>query len=107
MKKAKIRKTGEVVDIICFNCNTRRCKYDSVSYIDSKGVEHIDEHLNYYWDLEEIPNLDTAIDWEQRRYEIAKDVYANIIGRINSSAYSYEEIAIKYADSLIKILKEK
>lgn len=40
MKKAKIRKTGEIVNIVCFNCTTRRCKYDSVSYIDSKGAEH-------------------------------------------------------------------
>lgn len=40
MKKAKIRKTGEIVNIVCFNCTTRRCKYDSVSYIDSKGRKH-------------------------------------------------------------------
>lgn len=29
-------------------CTTRRCKYDSVSYIDSKGAEHVEEPLNYY-----------------------------------------------------------
>ena len=107
MSKVRIRKTGEIIDVICFSCTINRQKYDSVSYIDSKGVEHNEEHLNYYWDLEAIPNLDACIDWEQRRYEIAKDVLANIIGRTNTSDYSYEELAIKFADSLIKKLKEK
>lgn len=70
MKKAKIRKTGEIVNIVCFNCTTRRCKYDSVSYIDSKGAEHVEEPLNYYWDFEEIPNLDATINWEQTVKEL-------------------------------------
>ena len=49
--KAKIRKTGEIVDIICYNnCSTIRSHQDSVSYIDSKGVEHDRESLNYYWE---------------------------------------------------------
>jgi hypothetical protein len=48
MSKAKIRKTGEVVDVIYFRCSTIRNIYDEVSYIDSKGREHEGENLNYY-----------------------------------------------------------
>ena len=107
MKKAKIRKTGEIVNIVCFNCTTRRCKYDSVSYIDSKGAEHVEEPLNYYWDFEEIPNLDATINWEQRRYEIAKDVAAGLVQRPNSMYDSVVNSAIKIADKLIERLKEK
>ncbi len=104
--KAKIRKTGEVVDIICFNGNTRRRKYDSVSYIDSKGVEHVEESLNYYWDFEKIPNLGATIDWEQRRYEIAKELLKIIITQKNETSYSEERLAFMHANRLIKVLKE-
>ena len=51
--KAKIRKTGEIVDIICYNqYSTIRSHQDYVSYIDSKGIEHDRELLNYYWDFD-------------------------------------------------------
>lgn len=108
MIKAKIRKTGELVDIICFRGTTRRDLYDRVSYIDSKGIEHDEEeNLNYYWDFEAIPNLDAAIDWEQRRYEIAKDVAASLAQRSGSMYDSVVNSAIKIADKLIERLKEK
>lgn len=106
MVKAKIRKTGEIVSITCFNCDTKRCKHDSVSYIDSKGIEHVEEPLNYYWDFEDISNVDT-IDWEQRRYEIAKDVAAGLVQRPISTYDGVVNSAIKIADKLIERLKEK
>ena len=40
------------------------------------------------------------IDWEQRRYEVAKELYTN--SRIMSA-----EEAIEYADTLINALKSK
>ena len=43
---------------------------------------------------------DKEIDWEQRRYEVARDLYAN------SQSISAEE-AIEYADALIYVLKSK
>ena len=47
--KARIRKTGEIVDVIAHNhCSTIRSSQDYVSYIDSNGVEHDRESLNYY-----------------------------------------------------------
>lgn len=50
----------------------------------------------------------TQIDWEQRRYEIAKDILIAFITKpeIIVTA-SYTKVAIGYADALIKELKKK
>lgn len=108
--KKRIRKTGEIVDVISCNKYTntvRNSELDWVSYIDSKGMEHEHEKgLNIYWDFEdvkEVPN--THIDWGQRRYKIAKEVFASIydftIDRINFAKY-----AVDAADALIAELKK-
>lgn len=49
--KKRIRKTGEIVDIISYyNCYcSERCDTDSVSYIDSKGEEHHHEKGLNLW----------------------------------------------------------
>lgn len=112
--KARNRKTGEVVDIICYGdvSATKRSSLDWVNYIDSQGVEHLGEKLNYYWDFEPIekdiahwqdvkeraaiaalqgllanPNVDSEISLDDRRYVISR--------------------AMVYADDLVEKLKEK
>ena len=78
--KKRLRKTGEVVDVIDWHnyCEKDRDKDDWVSYIDSKGVEHhVERGLNMYWDFENVapPELipkgaviaKKQIDWEQVR----------------------------------------
>ena len=74
--KKRIRKTGEIVDVISYNKYTntaRNSELDWVSYIDSKGMEYEHEKgLNIYWDFEDVedaPNKD--IDWEQVRINAA------------------------------------
>lgn len=108
--KKRIRKTGEIVDVISYNKYTstaRNSELDWVSYIDSKGMEHEHEkRLNIYWDFEDVEEvLSTDIDWKQRRYEIAKEVFASIydftIDRINFAKY-----AVDAADALIAELKK-
>lgn len=54
----------------------------------------------------------TQIDWEQRRYEIAKDILTAWYS--NSDRWTSlgipkndSEAAVVYADALIKVLKEK
>ena len=52
------------------------------------------------------------IDWEQRRYEIAKDIFAayySIPDRLlhQGTPQSYSETAVKVADALIGELKKK
>jgi hypothetical protein len=101
--KTKIKKTGEIVDVISYGNNF-------VSYIDNKGIEHLCAPLNYYLDIEQIKN-EKQIDWEQRRYEIAKGILRGLI--INNSlmtsniSTSMVKKSIKYADEMIKQLKEK
>ena len=112
--KKRIRKTGEIVDVISYyNCYcSERDTTDSVSYIDSKGVEHRNERgLNLWWDFEDVEEvLSTDIDWNQRRYEIAKEAVRGVA--LNEDTFSNVEIkttvknALKFADALIAELKK-
>ena len=112
--KARIRKTGEVVEIITYSGGTSRNEcIDRVSYIDSKGVEHPREPHTFYWDLEQIPDVKEdnfpKIDWEQRRYVIAKEIYPTILEWYATGTCSSEDSVIrstlKFTDKLIKKLK--
>lgn len=118
--KAKFRKTGEIVDIISYSGNTdRNDVLDSVSYIDSNGVEHSREKLNFYWDFESIQETSIAsnTDWQQVTNQAA--IYAMQAMIANSSEIDYrgisvykidgEEIAeraVEYARALVNELKK-
>ena len=47
------------------------------------------------------------IDWEQRRYEIAKDTLAALLINPTRVYTSYSQVAVDYADALIEELKKK
>ena len=47
------------------------------------------------------------IDWEQRRYEIAKDTLAALLINPTRVYTSYSKVAVDYADALIEELKKK
>lgn len=109
--KAKIIKTGEIVDVMSFKSSEGCPEKDGVCYVDSEGLEHT-QKLNALRDLEVIDNTeDKAVDWEQRRYEIAKEMIAAFLS--NSSREIYEgdfktqaEYAVVFADALIAELKK-
>lgn len=111
--KAKIRKTGEIVDVITYNhCSTVRSHQDYVSYIDSNGNEHDRESLNYYWDFEPI---DTQVDnhWQDVRERAAIAAMQGLAANSNLVYNNGEEKiciiarAMRYADALVKELKKK
>ena len=110
--KARIRKTGEIVDIITYSGSTIRNEcIDKVSYIDSKGVEHDRETLNYYWDFEQRPDVEEDnfpnTDWNQVRIDAAISAMQGIISK--NDDYTYKEIAVHavgYAEALVKELKK-
>lgn len=110
--KARIRKTGEIVEIISYSGNTdRNDVIDRVSYIDSNGVEHPREPLNFYWDFETITDEkeDTfsTIGWNQVRVQASIGAMQVILGKNNYD--TYKDIAVQavgYADELIKELKK-
>lgn len=125
--KKRIRKTGEIVDVVSFSnfYRSERDDFDEVSYIDSKGVEHHHvKGLNLWWDFEDIPIEDTRIpnfDCEQRRYEIAKTCINGILANEEMAHMAIDEglkkgcrdipsniveMAVAFADALINELKK-
>ena len=76
--------------------NCKKCELYYTSCIKSKanGVLICDDFI-------------PCIDWEQRRYEIAKDVVASLAQRHNTMYDNVVNTAIKIADKLIERLKEK
>jgi len=110
--KAKIKKTGEIVEIICYSCSTIRRPQDSISYIDSKGVAHDRESLNYYWDFEPI-ETDTDEHWQDVRERAAIAALQGLSANPNLvNVNGYEKIditirAMRYANALIEELKKK
>lgn len=128
--KARIRKTGEIVDVIAYNhCSTIRSSRDFVSYIDSDGVEHDRESLNYYWDFESVfIEEDTADNkhWQDLRERAAiaamqgtitilgssdRTAYREVVvegfrGKLKTFPNEIAEFAVTCADSLIEELKK-
>lgn len=113
--KYKIRKTGEIIDVVSYSglTSTERDEIDDwVDYIDSNGNEIKHAQLNLYWDLEPI-QIESAIDWEQRRYEIAKEAMwgllynndDNLLG-IKLKPSDLVEMVLVYTDALIAELKK-
>ena len=106
--KKKLRKTGEIVDVISYyNCYcSERNTTDSVSYIDSKGIEHRNEKgLNLWWDFEDVQSTD--IDWEQIRIKAAISAlqgFAALPDRANAKELALWSVCA--ADALIAELKE-
>lgn len=97
--KAKIISTGEILKV---GYITMLRDDDSLYNASVHDIEIIDD------------STDKAIDWEQRRYEIAKDALAGIISEesipgVDPFHYIDKDVsrAIEYADELIKQLKSK
>lgn len=113
--KAIYRKTGEVVEIECYGNNG-----SYTVFRNSKG-ELINLPISFYDNFEEI--LESAtIDWEQRRYEIAKEMMPQVLHELTlalQAGAKAEGVAGKtpmevaaertvwYADALIAELKKE
>ena len=111
--KKRIRKTGEVVDVVTYStpCGAIRNECDSVSYVDSQGNEHDRElGLNILWDFEDVEEvLSTDIDWEQLRIKAAVSALQGFASNPNSTSATDEELAkwsVSCADALIAELKK-
>ena len=110
--KKRIRKTGEIVDVIsCNNCtNTaRNSELDWVSYIDSKGMEHEHEkRLNIYWDFEDVEEASsTDIDWEQVRIKASISALQGFAASLQiASTDTLARWSVGAADALISELKK-
>lgn len=110
--KARIKKTGEIVDVICFggNPHKRSDVLDYVNYIDSQGIEHTEpNHLNYYWDFESVEN-EKDYDWQAFRNQAAiaaMQGVMNFFGSIDYNKDTIARLAVEQADALIKELRKE
>lgn len=82
------------------------CSYCSRYFTCSKRPKLSDVNVKLCPSFTQNEDEEDAI-WEQRRYEIAKDVAASLVQRPNSTYDSVINSAIKIADKLIERLKEK
>lgn len=88
--KARVKSTGEIVEI--------KDLYDDGTALVG----------NMYIKVSELNFFSENIDWEQRRYELAKDIIKAVIADDrggNSDAIA--KYAVNCADALIKRLKEE
>ena len=113
--KTKIKATGEIKELSLAVCPSTQV----VSYRDSNGVYYNTHEVEFIPDQPEVP----VIDWEQRRYEIAKAALQAIITGVFSNKEAAKAMldttkknglqsneaesimAIEYADELINQLK--
>ena len=104
--KYLLRKTDEPVEVVAWETAEKgsRSESDWVSYIDAKGNEHVKEHLTLEWDLVidspfdsmmkkfepmKLPEFDP---WEQRRYELVKEMAIEKGWKIDTAFSVAEEI---------------
>lgn len=100
--KAKVKDTGEVVDVK-FAVHPNPAVNETYWWCKDKEESYHKSELDF---------MRSTIDWEQRRYEIAKEAMSGILSApvvagVNPNP-SYKDIAtfsVRLADTLIKELK--
>lgn len=91
--KARVKSTGVLVDVTPqLNINSQHSK-DYLYVCDNMVFKECE--LDF-----------SAIDWEQRRYEIAKECVAVLMRNIDTTLEDAAKVSVKQADILIKRLKE-
>lgn len=97
--KARIKSTGVLVDVIPKTNTNALHSGDNIYVCDNMVFRECE--------LDFLNLGNSAIDWEQRRYELAKDIIKIVIANengINSEAVA--KYSLNCADALIKRLKE-
>lgn len=87
--KARVKLTGEIVDI-------KDLYDDGTALVNDK-----------YFKVSELDFFSETIDWEQRRYELAKDIIKAVVADdCGGNSDAIAKYAVNCADALIKRLKE-
>lgn len=110
--KRKIRRTGEIIDVITFSGSTIRSDYDQIQFYDSNGSV-INESLNYYLDTLPVDDENKDVDWEQRRFDLVKAYSIEFIktlhrkGEIDYGVYVPDVVSwsITIADRIIEAMR--
>lgn len=96
--KVKVKDTGEIVDVK-FSTHPNPAVDETYWWCSDKQESYHKSELDF---------MECDIDWEQRRYEIAKDIVANSFSTPmgNVSIVSYIHDCVQVADLLIEELKK-
>lgn len=97
--KARVKSTGVLVDVIPKTNTNALHSGDNIYVCDNMVFRECE--------LDFLNLGNSAIDWEQRRYELAKDIIKVVIANdygVNSEAVA--KYSLNCADALIKRLKE-
>ena len=94
--KAIVKDTGEIVDVK-FDVHPNPAVEETYWWCKDKQESY------HKWELDflEVNTCKEIIDWEQRRYEIAKEVLANIATDYSTTIETEVNSAILCADALI------
>lgn len=109
--RARDKRTGEIVEIERYGSD------GSYTVFRNSEGELMNLPVSFYDNFEEIEETEVPIDWERRRYEIAKEFLPNAAIAVNAdpkvwmNGMSYPKasaiLAIQYADALIAELKKE
>lgn len=97
--EARVKATGKIVEL-----------QKEIGILDyARGLYRDTDGNRYHWkELEFIKDkIEGQIDWEVRRYEIAKEIYTRNYGHNEEAAKICAQIAIERANILIAELKEE
>lgn len=87
--KARVKSTGQIVEI-------KDLYDDGTALVNDK-----------YFKVSELDFFSETIDWEQRRYELAKDIIKAVVADdCGGNSDALTKYAVNCADALIKRLKE-
>ena len=113
--KAKLKKTGEIINIAEYDvvkldkCDSYGCSieipYEEVEqFYDDKGVP-----LGMPVVFPSVIESNFSIDWEQRRYEIAKAAIQGLLSNSTNddTIENYVNASLKIANTLIEELKKE
>lgn len=108
--KAKIKATGEIVEVYDFECGYEDPQDDFVAYTDSKGKDHFKNGMSFRDDFEEVGLNEKVIDWEERRCKLSMELMKLIVStthdrRYENTAY-LSRWCVEAADALIAELKK-
>ncbi len=113
--KARVIKTGEIIDVI---------PQTNPNAVSASDILYSSDYRTYKgWELDFINIEDKHIDWEQRRYELAKAAMQGILsnqhqvdfalsradygGGKHECPIAFSQYAVACADALVNELKRK
>ena len=99
--KARVKDTGEIIDVK-FSLHPNPAINDTYWWSKDKQEAYHTTELDFL----ETDVSGKSIDWEQRRFEIAKYIYARVVNDPHiwdDGLKAYH--CVEYADNLINVLK--